>query len=808
MASLETEHAELLAQANRELAEFGRMLPNTYMALQGAQAGIQKFDAKAQLAEKALTSFAKTFTSAAAAMYRGEKGLSAYNDSIDNAATAVSALTAGIAILTGGIGAFAAGIIGATQAVATYTKAVNEQSDALFKSYQELSRVGAVGADGIQGIYNDMQKLGLGVQDLNKIVALMSEGAKDLSNFGGTVSQGRQRFAEINYQMKDFRANLFRAGMTQDEVNESILGYIRLQTRVGLIQNRTTEEITESTKKYLIEQDALTKLTGMNRKEQEDYRQKLRENEQYQGTMLQLKELGRAGEDSAKRIENFIMMIGKTAPQAAQGLAGLTANLSTEEARMQNLLTGGEADRIIDKLKKRLITETEAVQQYGDAVRKTVKTQGAVLGQNQQFGKVMGNLTEAVEIAAKTQNGSFRKAAEEAARQQRRQGMIDKIASEKEINMQADLIQVQQDSMHDMQDFVRLGITPAQNALVTFGKVVDRITDMLPGAGGTRAQMEADRKARLNLEKMKGSEREAYQNYLDKRLKEDEATSEEEKKAAHLEAEAAKAALLKIQAERSRTEISGAQGEDKQKLMAGAYGSYLSKMIGAESRGQNIANKSGPGGKPTSSAFGVAQITRDTFEGLVKNAGADSMLKGKTFEDMKKDKTLQYEAARQLTDENRAYLEKYHIPPTDAALYLTHFLGGPSGVQVLNSPNGVSLTSILPNKQMAANPILHELGTVGKLKEWANAKMGGGGYDTPKFADGGTLAAGKIGIAGEAGAELVTGPANITPMRELTSAFDAMITLLQANQSALMDISRSAKSTVDISDKMLRVAQS
>ena len=37
------------------------------------------------------------------------------------------------------------------------------------------------------------------------------------------------------------------------------------------------------------------------------------------------------------------------------------------------------------------------------------------------------------------------------------------------------------------------------------------------------------------------------------------------------------------------------------------------------------------------------------------------------------------------------------------------------------------------------------------------------------FADGGKLGAGKFGIAGEAGAEIVSGPANITPMNQLAA---------------------------------------
>lgn len=61
-------------------------------------------------------------------------------------------------------------------------------------------------------------------------------------------------------------------------------------------------------------------------------------------------------------------------------------------------------------------------------------------------------------------------------------------------------------------------------------------------------------------------------------------------------------------------------------------------------------------------------------------------------------------------------------------------------------------------------------GMFGGLSSFATNVVGGisdffGGF----FADGGKLGAGKFGIAGEAGAEIVTGPANITPMNQLAA---------------------------------------
>jgi len=78
----------------------------------------------------------------------------------------------------------------------------------------------------------------------------------------------------------------------------------------------------------------------------------------------------------------------------------------------------------------------------------------------------------------------------------------------------------------------------------------------------------------------------------------------------------------------------------------------------------------------------------------------------------------------------------------------------------------------------------------------------------PGFEEGGTLGAGKVGIAGEGGApELITGPANITPMNDLMRAFGEMTTLLQASVGRLDAIARHTAATQDSSNKMLSYAQ-
>jgi len=88
----------------------------------------------------------------------------------------------------------------------------------------------------------------------------------------------------------------------------------------------------------------------------------------------------------------------------------------------------------------------------------------------------------------------------------------------------------------------------------------------------------------------------------------------------------------------------------------------------------------------------------------------------------------------------------------------------------------------------------------------AKATAGHIHVEIPTFAEGGDLAAGKLGIVGEAGAEFVEGPASVTPMGDIMGVFTAMATMMGQQAGALDELVRIAKSGNDISTKILRSA--
>jgi hypothetical protein len=146
-------------------------------------------------------------------------------------------------------------------------------------------------------------------------------------------------------------------------------------------------------------------------------------------------------------------------------------------------------------------------------------------------------------------------------------------------------------------------------------------------------------------------------------------------------------------------------------------------MIGAESGGRNIANASGPGGTPASSAYGVGQMLEGTFKDLAAKAAPGSALAGKTFEDMKKDVNLQKIAVEQYKQDNAAALQKAGFPANDANLYLAHHLGTSGAIRVLESADNTAVKDVVSAAAYKGNPNLRSLNTVADLKQWAATKM-------------------------------------------------------------------------------------
>jgi hypothetical protein len=495
MADQNQEHAELLARVNQELEMFGRLLPNTSDAVKDMETGVKDYRLKQEQLNKGFGALADAAQKTASAMYNGEQGAKAFNSSIDSMMTAVDAATAVLLLLVPG-GLAIKGLIAGTNLLikgfAKVNKVANEQGDALYTAFQKLSNSGAAAADGTTQLFKDMQNLGLGIQDLDGYVSIMNESSKDLALFGGTVFEGRRKFADMGKAMEGNRESLQNLGLTQQEQNKGAMAYLRLQTRIGQSQNKTTEELAAGATKYLYEMDALTKLTGMQRAEAEEAMESARSEQRFRAKLEELRDRGE--NERADRLEKANLLLASRSKEAAQGFRDSTTGmLGTEAARKLNMSTQGEGIKQANLLAEGKTNELDAVRSISKAAGKTAKDLNQ-LGQLGVFNDYMIDFAQSTElgILANKDLAAEQKKIEENQRRQAAgedplQNEQTKLRMEQQKGMLATQRQVQQTVPYFTGEMRKLAAsaTAAAEALNSItGANKTSSTSSTPAAGG------------------------------------------------------------------------------------------------------------------------------------------------------------------------------------------------------------------------------------------------------------------------------------------------------------------------------------
>jgi putative chitinase len=253
----------------------------------------------------------------------GKSGASVFNDSIGSTAKMIDTFASQFGIFGRILGAV-------VTAAAKYVEAVNKQADGLFDSYQQLSRSGL--ASGMQDTFKNLQDMGYTMAEIGNMSGILKENAAALSNFGGTATQGAQRFAAAarGIQESGIGIQFKRMGMSVDDINTGIASYVKIQQISGSTAKLTNEQLMTSAAAYIEQQDKLTKITGASAQEQEQIIAQAMSQQQYAITQYRLQKAKDAGdlEASKKWQRNNDLVIEMTKKYGAQTAAGLTSFLS------------------------------------------------------------------------------------------------------------------------------------------------------------------------------------------------------------------------------------------------------------------------------------------------------------------------------------------------------------------------------------------------------------------------------------------------------------------------------------------------
>ena len=469
--------AELMRQVTEDMARYGEVTSTTSDALMKSKHGIANYTQGMNMAGTAVSGLAKAGVAAANAMYEGKKGAAAFNDSLTTMSTAITAAGAALALFVPVIGPLVAGLVLATTATIAYVKKSNEMADKLYGGFNRLGKAGAVGAQGLTGVFEGAKKLGLSMAELDGYVGMIGENSKDLALLSGSVYRGRQQFEDMGAAMKPFRESLFAAGFTQQDLNDASMQYLRLQTRIGAAQNLTVNQLADGARKYLVETDALTKLTGQSRKEQEEAIEAARSQQRFRAKLEEMQNSGDAQQiAAAKEMELNYKMLYARSKEAAQGYGDLTTGMiGTDAANKLTQSTQGEVLVLLDRQKRGMIDGIQAFQGIGRAVDKTTKEFNFLYqtGIGEEF---LLKINEGTELGLAA-NRDLSEEAKKIREEQIKQGLLGGEAADKLAAQYGKNVKQQQDLNEKMEKAVFDGIGNALAITHKLGNVTDTLAN-------------------------------------------------------------------------------------------------------------------------------------------------------------------------------------------------------------------------------------------------------------------------------------------------------------------------------------------
>lgn len=410
-------------------------------------------------------------------LYQGQKGAATFNQSIVLASRSMQGLVGSVTKLIPQLGGLGAAFNLGTKALTVFVTAATQQADALYNSFSALTKSGGSAADGMTGVFETAKSLGLSMNELGALTDAVGARAQDFALFGGTVFTARKRLGDLGESLRQNREQFFSLGMLMPDVTEGLANYISLQGRLGRRQTQNTEQLAASARKYLLEQDALTRALGISRQEQESANQRALMQEQFLAKVNLLRAQGNeAAADALLALSRRAAAVGPGFEEGIQAL--VSGNIQNEQAARVLQSTSGEAAAAIAALESGTVDVDQAFQRIAEGGRDfqaTVGNMAALVGANNQNFTA---LNEQQRLSIIATNG-FVEGMKQISAEQERMGAQSAKAQDEMLANQARLMEIQTRANETLERFVGEAIVPTQEALITFTDAIANSTEKL-----------------------------------------------------------------------------------------------------------------------------------------------------------------------------------------------------------------------------------------------------------------------------------------------------------------------------------------
>ena len=795
MADLENS-SELLRQSLDELRKTGMLTAATLDKLNKASAkaangtadlgdaskeaavNVNTFDKKLVSAVKSLTDAGNAirdnredFRSLNPAIRASGIALGAAGRKIGGVVEGVGDAVSGLSLLLGPKGKLI-GMIGGGL-ISGFGKAIGASSDAaaqlavqfgefatgelqkVVEAYRQVGAVGGIAAGGMDALYDQAIAAGLSIGQFAKVIATNSE---TLARSTGSTAEGAKVLSQMA-QVGDATTRQFLAlGISFEQQRDFQAKFLEQNRLTGRIQRGDTQALTEASKAYIFQLDELSRITGLSREQAAKLLQEQMNNVRFRASLrIAEREFGK---DTKTAMEQAVAIVGAQSKEFGTGFADLMGpgGASTQAAMNLQIATGNAAKGIADMVR----TGQMSADQGAAALQKAIQDKLAGLSVAGDGGDAYLAIVGGVEGPMKDLLLS-----------------MDNVARAQNMNV-ASLTATRKEAEEakNAQGKNTKEIIEAQLALQKFAIGLDKLVKekVLPHAASA---------VKLFTQTLLGSI-----DYINQKL--------------GITSGGASGG--------GGTASSGGARSAASPAFAGAGArpggtseDYLSRIAKLESGGRNIGNVPRAGQQATS-AFGLYQITKKTFEGLAANAPPSSALKGKTFEDMKSDVNLQTEAMKQLTSSNEQLLARRGLSTSDAAKYMAHMMGYGTASRILEAPGDTPLGRLVPQEYLDKNN-LAMYRNAGQLREHFDRITGGGGYQYGGIASGPKSGYAAMLHGTEAVVPLAGGRSIPVEMTGMSDKIGEQVGMMSAQLDRLDEMVSLMRTSNDTNAKILRASQ-
>ena len=444
--------------------------------MQDANAGLDGYTAEL---EQSLRRLKTSSIGLAQALKNGQSGSSIYNDTIESGADALSSFLQKFGPLGKLVGLLTVGF-------GKLVSDVNQQTDALFETYQNLNRFGAGVTTGLDGVLAMSQQMGFTVENLQSFTSVLERSSRELGTLGGTVATGSTRFAQLIKDVDSQREMWRRLGLDVEQQNEAYSGFIRIMTISGRAQRLTGDELATASQGYVHNLVLLSKLTGQTVEELNSQREAFMAQQRFLSVQRDLERqareaTARGDHVAAERFRNMVernrMIIDSVPKELQTGVAdAMTGFLGTSEESIKLLRSLPEfaqmlASQNFEYGEAMSVAEREA----GQVLNNFAGTLGAAGAFDETFGSLAGFVKLESAALAKTFPERIALAETEIATQKAQQGAVAD---------QAKLREAQLRTAQDVQSLIGLLRGPVTKGMQGLATITGEVTTAMARFAG------------------------------------------------------------------------------------------------------------------------------------------------------------------------------------------------------------------------------------------------------------------------------------------------------------------------------------